>query len=148
VVPSLCDSRAIVAPIIVGDEADIARRPPRAAIVWASFAQMCTIHDTIGNRGTAIVTPSSIVRRTKSARTEETTMNERPVQHTVQLGCGTLIIIALIVIFFSRSRDTGELRSQIDRMNQKIDRLEGKIDALSQKLAPPPASAPNQVERP
>jgi hypothetical protein len=75
-------------------------------------------------------------------------MNERPVQHTVQLGCGTLIIIALIVMFFSRSRDTSELRGQIKEMNQKFDRLEGKIDALSQKLAPPSAAVSKQVERP
>jgi hypothetical protein len=75
-------------------------------------------------------------------------MNERPVQHTVQLGCGTLIIIALIVIFFSRGRDTDALRSQIEETNRKIDVLVNKVDALSQKLSPPQGPAANQVERP
>jgi hypothetical protein len=75
-------------------------------------------------------------------------MNDRPIHHTLQLGCGTLIIIALIVIFFSGGRDTSELRRRVEDMNQKIDRLDGKLDALSKRLSPPPASNHREVERP
>lgn len=60
-------------------------------------------------------------------------MNGKSTPDSVQLGCGTLIIIALIVMFFSGSRDTKEMRSQLDALNRKIERLEQKIDALSEK---------------
>ncbi len=53
----------------------------------------------------------------------------------VQLGCGTLILIALIVIIFS-GRDGRRLSREVESLHQKIDRLEKKIDALS---APTPA---------
>jgi hypothetical protein len=75
-------------------------------------------------------------------------MNERPIQHSVQLGCGTLIVIALIVMFFSGGRDTTELRSQLSDLHRKVDRLESKIDALSQRLNPPPEPKSKEVERP
>jgi outer membrane murein-binding lipoprotein Lpp len=62
----------------------------------------------------------------------------------VQLGCGTLIIIALIVMFFSGGRESKELRKSVDELNAKVDRLEQKIDELSKQVAerqpaPPPA---------
>ena len=52
---------------------------------------------------------------------------------TVSLGCGTLIIIALIVLFFSGGRDVDELQKSIDQLESKIDRLEMKIDELSKR---------------
>jgi len=52
----------------------------------------------------------------------------------VSLGCGTLIIIALIVMFFSGGRDTKDMRTQLEAMNQKLDRLEKKIDDLAGKV--------------
>ena len=56
----------------------------------------------------------------------------------VQLGCGTLIIIALIVIIFSGGKDTDELRRQLDDMSKQLDRMETKVDALSKQLASSP----------
>lgn len=55
----------------------------------------------------------------------------------VQLGCGTLILIALIVLMFSGRGGTQKLQSTIDELNAKVDRLEKKIDALA-----PHSSAP------
>jgi cell division protein FtsL len=64
----------------------------------------------------------------------------------VQLGCGTLIIIAIIVMIFSGDRGSSKLRNEVRELNEKIERLETKIDALSKKLdeknAPPAAPAP------
>ena len=53
----------------------------------------------------------------------------------VQLGCGTLIIIALIVIIFSGGKDTDKLRRQLEDMSKQLDRMEKKVDALSKQLA-------------
>jgi outer membrane murein-binding lipoprotein Lpp len=62
--------------------------------------------------------------------------------NTVQLGCGTLIIIAIIVMVFSGGNDMKKLQSEMEDMNQKVDRLEKKIDELSQSLTRRPASEP------
>ena len=67
---------------------------------------------------------------------EETTMPGKPASDSVQLGCGTLIVIALIVMFFSGSRDTKETRGQLDELNRRMERLEHKIDVLTEKLGP------------
>jgi len=56
--------------------------------------------------------------------------SEKPAENTVQLGFGTLIIIGLIVMFFSGGRDSEQLRNRVGELNQKIDRLEQKIDKL------------------
>ena len=62
-------------------------------------------------------------------------MNDKAVDNKVQLGCGTLIVIAIIVMLFSGGNDSRKLRRQLDDVEKKIDRLEKKIDDLSQKLA-------------
>ncbi len=70
---------------------------------------------------------------------ESTTGNATPppasntTDRTVSLGCGTLIIIALIVVFFSGGRDVEKLQKSIDELESKIDRLEMKIDELSKR---------------
>ena len=51
----------------------------------------------------------------------------------VSLGCGTLIIIAIIVMIFSGGRDVEKLQKSIDQLESKIDRLEMKIDELSKR---------------
>ena len=56
--------------------------------------------------------------------------SEKPAENKVQLGFGSLIIIGLIVMFFSGGRDSEQLRNRVDALNQKIDRLEQKIDKL------------------
>lgn len=61
-------------------------------------------------------------------------MSENPPENKVSLGCGTLIVIALIVMFFSGGSDSKKLRNRIDDLNHKVDRLEKKIDELSQKI--------------
>ena len=67
-------------------------------------------------------------------------MTDKSADTRVQLGCGTLIVIALIVMFFSGGNDSKKLRNQLDDMNRKIDRLETKVDDLSQKLSRLPSS--------
>lgn len=61
-------------------------------------------------------------------------MTERPAETKAQLGCGTLIIIAIIVMIFSGGRDSSRLRDDVEQLNEKIDRLESKIDELSMRL--------------
>ena len=69
-------------------------------------------------------------------------MTDMPTDNKVQLGCGTLIIIAIIVMLFSGGSDSKKLRGQLDDVNRKLDRLEKKIDELSQKVAQAPAGTP------
>ena len=69
-------------------------------------------------------------------------MTDMPTDNKVQLGCGTLIIIAIIVMLFSGGNDSRKLRSQLDDLNRKVDRLEKKIDELSLKLGQAPAVIP------
>jgi hypothetical protein len=52
----------------------------------------------------------------------------------VQLGCGTLIIIALIVAAFSGHKDSSELRPQLQALTQQISALEQKLDRVEKKL--------------
>lgn len=74
-------------------------------------------------------------------------MSEQPTSNGVQLGCGTLIIIALIVVIFSGGQDAKVLRTQLDDVSRKIDRLEKKIDALSERLGPEPSPDPKPLEK-
>ena len=60
--------------------------------------------------------------------------------NSVQLGCGTLIVIAIIVMIFSGGRSDKEVKKQLRELNQKVERLEKKIDTLNQRLAPPEAA--------
>ena len=69
-------------------------------------------------------------------------MNDMPTDNKVQLGCGTLIVIAIIVMLFSGGNDSRKLRGQLDDVTRKIDRLAKKIDDLSQKLTQAPAGTP------
>jgi hypothetical protein len=58
----------------------------------------------------------------------------------VTLGCGTLILIALIVMFFSRpglgemERDMRALRSEVAELKKAIDLQTGQITRLQEKL--------------
>jgi hypothetical protein len=68
-------------------------------------------------------------------------------EHRVQLGCGTLIVIALIVMFFSRT-DTHELeneirglRSDVTEIKKLIEGQAGEIRQLREKLPAPSAKA-------
>jgi outer membrane murein-binding lipoprotein Lpp len=57
----------------------------------------------------------------------------------VQLGCGTLILIAIIVMIFSGGNDNRKLRKEIEQLNEKVDRIEQKLDALQARKASAPA---------
>jgi hypothetical protein len=58
----------------------------------------------------------------------------------VTLGCGTLILIALIVMFFSRpglgelEREMRDLRSEVAELKKAIDLQTGQITRLQDKL--------------
>ena len=69
-------------------------------------------------------------------------MIDQPVNIKAQLGCGTLIIIAIIVMLFSGGNESRQLRRELDDLNRKLDRLEQKIDDLSRKLGRAPSSTP------
>ena len=74
-------------------------------------------------------------------------MSDLTSDNKVQLGCGTLIIIALIVIIFSGGNDTDKLRRQLDDMSKQLDRLEKKVDDLSQKVSRQAASSTPPSDR-
>lgn len=69
-------------------------------------------------------------------------MAEQQTDNKVQLGCGTLIIIAIIVMLFSGDRDSKRLRDELVEVNEKLDRIEQKLDELSERLSKQPPPAP------
>ncbi len=58
-------------------------------------------------------------------------------QSGVQIGCGSLIIIAIIVMIFSGGRDRDDLRGKLDEMDKRLERIEKKIDALPAEARQP-----------
>ena len=64
-----------------------------------------------------------------------------------QIGCGTLILIALIVMFFSRSAtkdvesEIQGLRSEVAEIKKLIEVQSGEIRQLREKLSPPSSKA-------
>ena len=52
---------------------------------------------------------------------------------TVSLGCGTLILIALIVVFFSRPR-TSDLEREIARLRGEVGQLRESIEELREDV--------------
>lgn len=65
----------------------------------------------------------------------------------VSLGCGTLIIIALIVAIFSErgtsdlEREVKGLRSEVGELRQSVDAQSAEIRQLLERLPPPPKAA-------
>jgi hypothetical protein len=63
--------------------------------------------------------------------------------HRVTLGCGTLILIALIVLFFSRGNaddvknEIGRLRSDIAELKTTVEAQTRQIERLQSKLGAP-----------
>ena len=75
------------------------------------------------------------------------TLVDSKANNTAQLGCGTFIIIAFIVMYFSGGRDSSRLQKSVDDLHSKVDRLEKKVDELSkapsrQAVAQPTAPTP------
>jgi hypothetical protein len=56
--------------------------------------------------------------------------------NTAQLGCGTLILIAIIVIIFSGRSEVKNLQNEIRELRNQVTRLEAKVDALNARPAP------------
>jgi hypothetical protein len=56
----------------------------------------------------------------------------------VSLGCGTLILIAIIVAMCSGGMTTGvaRLESQVNEMNRRLERIENRLDELGNNLPP------------
>ncbi len=55
----------------------------------------------------------------------------------VELVCGTLIIIALIVLIFSGSSKVNELKGSVDQLTKQVIVLQEKVDSLSQAINRP-----------
>jgi hypothetical protein len=53
------------------------------------------------------------------------------------LGCGTLILVALIVALFSGRSEIEALQTEIRDLRTQVERLEIKIDSLNARLAAP-----------
>ena len=53
-----------------------------------------------------------------------------------QLGCGTLIIIAIIVAVFSGRGDVEGLHDEVSALRDQVTRLETKVDTLNARLGP------------
>ena len=54
--------------------------------------------------------------------------------HQVTLGCGTLILIALIVLIFSNAGDD-DLRNELRKVHSEIGKLETVVEAQRQEIA-------------
>jgi hypothetical protein len=67
---------------------------------------------------------------TESNRAESSTVR-------ASLGCGTLILIAVIVALFSGRNQVEDLETEIGELRTQIERLEAKIDSLNARLAAP-----------
>ncbi len=68
-----------------------------------------------------------------------------------QIGCGTLLLIALIVIFFSRS-NTKDVEVQIQGLRTEVAEIKKLIEAQSAEIRqlranPSPASPRASVEK-
>jgi hypothetical protein len=70
----------------------------------------------------------------------EQTHMQRP---KAELGCWTLVIIAIIVMIFSGTGDSRKVRRKVETLTEKVEQLEKKIDTLialqSRNTGVPPA---------
>lgn len=73
-------------------------------------------------------------------------MDESGQSQKAQLGCGTLILIAIIVMLFSGGSSNRDLQKKIVRLEEKVEQLETKIDLLLEREKPAPASEPKKEE--
>jgi hypothetical protein len=56
---------------------------------------------------------------------------------SAQLGCGTLILIAIIVAMFSGRGDVRDARAEIGALQDQVTRLEAKVDSVLLRLGAP-----------
>ena len=53
-----------------------------------------------------------------------------------QLGCGTLILLAIIVAVFSGRGDVSDVQDEVSALREQVTRLEAKLDTLNARLEP------------
>jgi hypothetical protein len=82
-------------------------------------------------------------------------MAETNHSQTVSLGCGTLILIAIIVAIFSGNdsdnieREVRQLKAEVEVMRKAMERQTQAIRSLRERLDQPPAEPPAATpERP
>jgi hypothetical protein len=63
-------------------------------------------------------------------------------KQNVSLGCGTLILIAIIVAIFSGAGRVEELEGKIDDLTEQVRVLQQKVDALPSLLGSTEAEQP------
>jgi hypothetical protein len=52
-----------------------------------------------------------------------------------ELGCGTMILIALIVLIFSNcGNKVGDLRNDVQALTKQVEVLQQKVDSLSRTI--------------
>jgi hypothetical protein len=70
----------------------------------------------------------------------------QPQEVRASLGCGTLILIAIIVILFSGHKDHDKLERSVDRLNAEVTELRRELVALREELARQGAIVPSGVQ--
>jgi len=65
-----------------------------------------------------------------------------PGNQGVQLGIGTLIVIALIVTMCSGKGEVEKIRSDTAQLKQQVGEINRKLDQLVSKGSPAPAPTP------
>ena len=60
--------------------------------------------------------------------------NDRPVPPQVSLGCGTLILIALIVLILGNA-GSADNEEEFKKINQKLDSMDSTITDLKRELS-------------
>ncbi len=63
-------------------------------------------------------------------------MPNQPQEVKASLGCGTLILIAIIVILFSGHKDHDQLENHIQDLSSEVENLREEISALRKELKP------------
>lgn len=58
----------------------------------------------------------------------------QPQEVRASLGCGTLILIAIIVIMFNGHSDHHDLERKIDKLTQEVGHLQDDIEELREAL--------------
>ncbi|MEN8694994.1 MAG: hypothetical protein ACN4GG_04280 [Akkermansiaceae bacterium] len=52
----------------------------------------------------------------------------QPSDQKVSLGCGTLILIAIIVLIFGNSGSNQEIEEKLNKIEKRLEKIEQKLD--------------------
>ncbi len=61
-------------------------------------------------------------------------MSERGGSQGVSLGCGTLVLIALIVLIFSGGGKMQDVETKVDNLNTEIENLRTVVEQQTQEI--------------